>query len=233
MDPSTYDEGNPDLKPEMSYNVELSHTWKQQFITSLTISDTRDVIIPVLLPSEGNTTIQTVRNVAKMRYYGLSLSYPFRISRRWSNVTNANAYYSRYEGELAGTNIQSGRPAFDLNSSNKIKINSRFQGEAGLNYQSRQLFGPLTMEASWMLNAGLQASLAKIRTVVKLSVSDIFNTGHPGGVSYYSNYNEKWIAHRDYRVVNVQVAYRFGNSGVQPFQRHESGAEEEKSRVKA
>ncbi|RYD80152.1 MAG: TonB-dependent receptor [Sphingobacteriales bacterium] len=134
MDPSTYAEGNPTLSPETSYSLELQHTFKQKFVTSFSYAYTTDVITHVILPIPGRITVQTERNLAVNNYYGLSASYPFQFYKWWGNVTNINAFYSKYEGNLANTDLNNGLPTYSINSTNRFTISQTTSAELGINY---------------------------------------------------------------------------------------------------
>ncbi len=231
MDPSTYAEGNPTLRPETSYNIELQHTFRQKFVTSFTYAYTTDVITHMLLPLPERITVQTERNLAINRYYSISAAYPFQFYKWWGNVTNINAYYSHYEGNLANTNLDYGLPTYTINSTNRFTISQNTSAELGINYNAKNRFGFMEMEPLWMLNAGISQSVLKRRGTVRLNANDIFWRGYPRASSYYSNYNETFVAYRDTRVVTLQFIYRFGKNTVAPIRKRSGGAEEEKRRV--
>ncbi|MGZ5244785.1 MAG: TonB-dependent receptor domain-containing protein [Bacteroidia bacterium] len=231
MDPSTYAEGNPTLAPETSYSLELQHTFKQKFVTSFSYAYTTDVITHVLIPMPGRITVQTERNLALNRYYGLSASYPFQFYKWWGNVTNFNAYYSHYTGNLANTDISEGLPTYTINSTNRFTISQTTSAELGIVYNAKNRFGFMEMEPNWMLNAGIQKTVFNRRGTIRLNATDIFWKGYPRATSYYSNYNEDFVAYRDTRVVTLQFTYRFGKNTVAPIRKRSGGAEDEKRRV--
>jgi hypothetical protein len=231
MDPSTYTEGTPTLRPATSYSAELSHTFKQQFHTTIGYSITKDVIIEVLLPTPGNITVQTNRNLGTMHYYSLSGAYPFQFFKWWNSVLNFNAYYKRYVGNLANTDLNKGKPAYDCNFTNRFTLPKNMSGEISMNYYSPILEGFMEMETIWMLNLGLQKNVLDKRGTIRLNATDIFWHGYPKAISYYSNYNENFVAYRDTRVVYASLTYRFGKNTVAPIQKRQSGVEEEKSRI--
>src|SRR5690606_29490286 len=106
IDKTTYREGYPFLLPATSYAVELSHTFKQRFVTSLTYNLTENPITEVIQPSDNDTgrvTVQTNKNLDRMMFYGISGTYNFRITQWWNNSSSLNAYYARYSGFVANT----------------------------------------------------------------------------------------------------------------------------------
>lgn len=52
LDRYTFQQGNPNLKPQFSHNIELSHTYKGFLTTTLNYSNTTDIIQQVLEQNE-------------------------------------------------------------------------------------------------------------------------------------------------------------------------------------
>jgi hypothetical protein len=235
IDKTTYHGGYPYLQPALSYNFELSHTFNQKFVTSFTHSITNNVITEVIQPSddEDSVTVQTNKNLDRMTFYGVSGSYSPEITKWWTNVTNLNVYYARYEGNIANTQLNNGRPTFDIYTNNTFILPWNMSAELGLFYQAQQLYAYMDVNPNWMLNAGLQKNFYDKMFTARLNVQDIFWKGYPSATSTYSGYQEDFIAERDTRQVTVALTYRFGKKAVAPVRRRAGGAEDEKRRANA
>jgi hypothetical protein len=233
IDRTTYREGYPRLNPASFYSMELSHTYKQKFITTFTYGVNKGIITEVIQPSdvEDSVTVQTNKNLDKMVFAGISGSYSFSITKWWSNVTNFNAYYAHYEANIANTPLNDGKPSFDINTNNTFLLPGEFSAELGGWYQARQLYGYMDVQPNWMLNAGIQKTLFNKQATLRLNIQDIFWTGYPRATSVYTGYREDFIAERETRVANISFTYRFGKKTVPQTRRHSSGAEEEKRRA--
>jgi outer membrane receptor protein involved in Fe transport len=48
LDRYTFEKGNPDLKPQFSHNIELSHTYNSFLTSTLNFSKTTDIIQQVI-----------------------------------------------------------------------------------------------------------------------------------------------------------------------------------------
>lgn len=235
IDKTTYREGYPRLNQASFYSVELQHTYKQRFITTFTYGINKGIIVEVIQPSEveDSVTVQTNKNLDMMLFVGLSGSYSSSITRWWNNVTNFNAYYARYEGNIANTPLNAGRPTFEFNTTNTFILPKDFSAELGGFYQARQLYAYMDVQPVWMLNAGLQKNFWDKRATLRINIQDIFWKGYPRATSVYTGYREDFIAERETRVANVAFTYRFGKRTIPQSRRHSSGAEEEKSRANA
>lgn len=233
IDATTYNEGYPYLKPASFYSLELTHTYRQKFITSFTYGVNRGIITEVIQPSddEPGVTVQTNKNLDEMLFVGLSGSYSFEINRWWTNVTNYNIYYARYEGNIANTPIRNGRPTFDFNTNNSFLLPRNFSAELGGWYQARQLYAYMDVQPVWMLNVGIQKTFLDRAATIRLNIQDMFWTGFPRATSTYTDYQEHFEAERETRTVNIAFTYRFGKKTVVPSRRRAGGAEEEKRRA--
>jgi hypothetical protein len=233
VDPSTYKEGNPYLNPALTWSAELSHTYKQRLVTSVSYSQTSNVITEVILPSttQDRVTIQTKKNLAQMTYYGLSGSYTIPVYKWWNSITNFNAYYGMYTGDLANTYLNAGKPTFDVYTSNKFTLPKDWSAEASFFYQAAQVYGFLNLTPISMLNAGVQKNLYDKHLTLKVSANDVFWHGNESGSSYFTGYTQVFVAKHDTRQVTMSVVYRFGKKTVTPIRKHSGGAEEEKKRA--
>jgi len=233
IDATTYREGYPYLNPASFYSVELSHTYKQRFLTTITYGINKGIITEVIQPSdnEKNVTVQTNKNLDRMLFVGLSGAYPFQVTKWWNNVTNYNIYYARYEGNIANTPLNNGRPTFDFNTTNTFILPRNFSAELGGFYQARQIYGYMDVQPVWMLNMGVQKNFLDKRATLRLNVQDLFWTGYPSATSVFTGYKESFTAERETRQVTVAFTYRFGKKTVAPTRRRSGGAEEEKRRA--
>ncbi len=231
LDPLTYSTGNPYLKPELSNSFELTHTYKQKYITKLGYSKTTDNILTVLSPDDQpNSVIQTNRNLAEFDYYNLSFGFPISVGKWLTSTNNALAYYGKYKGNLANTDLNASRVSFNLNSNNVIKFNNTTTAEVTGTYQSRSYYGPLDIKANWGVTVGLQKQMLDKRASLRLSVSDIFYTQKIDAYTLLAGYGEQFYQSRDTRVATFSFSYRFGRSQV-ASSRRTGAADEEKRRA--
>ncbi|GAB4024515.1 outer membrane beta-barrel protein [Spirosoma koreense] len=233
IDATTYFSGNPSLFPQSSYNIELTHTYKQKFITSISYSRTDQPIISVIQPApEGNRqAVSTFQNLTRSDYYGFTLTVPAQPTRWWTMDNNVVAYYNLFIGDLAGTSLDKGLPAFTLNSTNTFSLGRGWTADLTGNYQSRQLYGFLDIRPLGQLNLGLQKTMFNKKGTLKLNVTDIFYTSPTSALSTYANYVEQFYQRQDTRVATASFTYRFGNDNLSPSRRRAGGAEDEKRRA--
>ncbi|MHC2992281.1 hypothetical protein OB13_12015, partial [Pontibacter sp. HJ8] len=233
LDPSTYSAGNPFLKPELSYSFELTHTFDQRIVTKLSYTHTTDVMLQVLSPdtTQEKLVVQTFRNLATLDYYGLTVTVPFSIGNWFNSVNNGTFYYGLYKGFLAETELRNGRPTFNLNSNNTIKLPNDWSAELTGVYRGKEVYGFLDVDPVWFVSAGVQKQFWDKKASLKLNVTDAFYTNKVHGATELTRYSENFYQRRDSQVATLSFNYRFGQGKEAPSRRRTGGAEEEKNRA--
>ena len=233
LDPSTYVEGNPYLKPQLTWQYDFSYTLYQKYTITLSYSSTTDNITSVLIPSadDARVTIQTDRNLATYYIYTASLSLPVDIAAWWSSNNNINAYYNKYAGDLANTQLNAAKFAFDVNSNNSFKISKTVTAELNAVYTSNNVYGYLFVNHVFDLSAGIQKTILRGKGTLKLNGTDLLRTNYLLGATNIGNYSEHFKRYNDSRTATLAFVYRFGSNKVAPAKRRAGGAEEEKKRA--
>lgn len=232
VDPTTYQEGNPFLKPQLSHNIELSYTYDKRFTATLAFSRTDDNITSVLLQNdEERVTIQTEINFEAFHYYGFSLSAPVQITPKWNSNNSFNLYYGNYSGFVGNGLLDQGSVNFNLNSINSVSLPKNWALEVNAFFRSREVYGVSTIKAMGQFTVGVQKSFMERRASIRLNVSDIFYTGVVRGSTLYQNVDEVFVSKRESRVASLNFTYRFGKNTISPARRRAGGAEEEKRRA--
>ena len=231
IDLTTSGSGNPYLRPETSYNVELTHTFKGNISTGLSYACTSSPIIGVVQPETDSTVISTTVNLTRQDYLALTFTAPLKVAEWWDIHNNAVLYYSHFVGDLAGTNLDKGRPAFNLSSNHSFRMGSSWTAELNGSLQSGEQYGFLRVQPLGQVSVGVQKSLWERRATLRLNVSDLFYTQKVRALSSYDNYMESFYQRRDSRVGTLSFSYRLGNDKVTPTRRRSDGAEDEKRRA--
>lgn len=232
LDPLTYATGNPYLAPELTNSFELTHTFREKYITKIGYSTTTDNILFVLSPDkEPNSVIQTAHNLARYNYYSMSFSVPFTIGRWLTSTNNAQAYYGEYKGDVANTHLNASRVSFNLNTSNNITIAPNTTMEVTATYNSRTYYGPLDLKGVWFMGIGAQRQFWQKKASLKLNLSDVFLTHYANADTRLTGYGETFIQYRDSRVFTLTFTYKFGGTTSGGGNKKAGGAEEEKRRA--
>ncbi|MBC6699503.1 TonB-dependent receptor domain-containing protein [Hymenobacter puniceus] len=233
IDATTYGAGNPDLRPQTSYNFELTHTFQQKYSLGVSYSVTNDPIIGTVQPAAdtGRAVVSTSQNLGRQQYAALTLDVPVELAKWWTLTNNAVLYYNHFTGALAGTNLNTGKVAYTLTSNSSFVVGRGWSADLNARYQSAEVYGFFTVRPQGQLTAGVQKALWDRKGTLKLNVTDIFYTSVVRATSTYQNYVEQFYQRGDSRVATLSFSYKLGNDKVSPTRRRASGAEDEKRRA--
>lgn len=233
---TTYSEGNPYLRPQYTYSFEMSHTYNQRITTTLLYTITKGNITQVIFPAENEEkiTIQTDRNLAEFRFYGINISAPLQITKWWNSTNNMNVYYGLYKGNLANTNLRNGNVNFNINSNNSFTIGKKgYAAELTGIFRAAEVYGFMKVRPVGQIAVGVQKTVFKNKGTLRLNVSDVFYTQVSRATITFADYIETFRVRRETRVATISFTYRFGNNKVAAARRRTSGAEPERQRAAA
>ncbi|MBX3242502.1 MAG: TonB-dependent receptor [Chitinophagaceae bacterium] len=232
LDSLTYQKGNPFLLPQFSNNIELGHTFKNKFITSVNYSRTTDVISELLVQNtEEKTTYLTRENIAAFRNIGLSVTAPVKWSPWWSTSFFGNVFNNHYKGKYNAFDIDLSNTAFLVNITNSFTLPRGFGAELSGFYRSRTVDQMLIMDPMYQMNIAFQKTLMKGKSTVRLNIRDPFGWQRFGAVSRYGNVNVSLNNRWDSRQVSASFTYRFGKNTITPSRKRATGVSEELNRA--
>lgn len=234
LDPSTYKEGNPYLRPQTTHTLEVAHLWKNTYYTQFGISRTLDNITEVIAPSatETNVTVQTNVNLEQVDLVYGNISAPVQITKWWMSTNNLNAYVALYSGDVANTAIRNrGNFAWNVFSNNTFTIGKTWSAELGGSYRSAEVYAFDDIQPIWSVNAGVQKKVLNNLGSVRLNVTDIFFTNGIRADVAFTDYTEYFDVKRETRVATLSFSYKFGKASVPANRRRGGGADDLKSRV--
>ncbi len=233
LDKYTYEQGNPNLKPQFSHNIELSHTFKGFLTTTLNYTNTTDIITQVLEQEvSGTETAVIPQNIASQRQYGIAVSAGVPVSKWWTANIWANVYNNLYKGIVNNDPIEMGATTGQFNLSNQLKLGKTISAELSGYYRTPSVDGIFKIQGFGMVNAGVSKQIMKGKGSIRLSVRDMFYTQKIEGSSRYSNIDASFQQVRDSRVYSANFTYRFSKGKANGVKRRASSANDEQNRVK-
>jgi outer membrane beta-barrel protein len=231
IDRYTYGRGNPNLKPSVSDNFELSHTWKNQVTTTLNYTRTKDVVQGII-QQKGDEAYDMPENVASYSQLGIAVSGNIKITKWWSSNTNVNLFRDRYDGHVGATSIDMQATSFIFNTSQQFKVTKTLSAELTGFYRNGWLEGVLRVKPFWHLGAGLSKQVLKKKGAIRLSARDIFWTQKLKGRSRYGNVDFAMAQVSETRIVTLGFTYSFSKGKkIGPVRRSEGSSSEEQGRV--
>ncbi|UEG53040.1 TonB-dependent receptor [Mucilaginibacter daejeonensis] len=228
----TYQQGNPNLRPQFTNSYELSYTFKKRYNLTLGYSRTTDVMVEVPKQIDAQkVTFITRENLAIQNSYNLNMNLPFTIAKWWSMNNNITGFYLGFKANSPDLQINNGQYAANGNSINTFTVSKTLKFEGTFNYQSALTYGLFHIRRNYGFDAGVSRSFAAKKATLKFSVSDIFNTRQQYLTVRQGNLNFNVFQKNETRVARLTFTYNFGNAKIQS-RRHNSASGAEQGRVK-
>ena len=233
LDRYTYEQGNPNLQPQFSHNIELSHTFNNFLTTTLNYTKTTDIIQGVLEQNTAkNETYIKQSNIASQRQFGISVNAFFPVNKWWTSNLYANVFNNQFHGIVNGDLITVGATTGVFNMMEQFKFNKGWGAEASGFYRTEAVEGVFRIKGLGSMNLGVSKQVLKNKGSLRLSIRDVLWTQRAKGESKFSNIDAEFQQYNDSRTINIAFSYRFSKGKVGNVQRKRGGASEEASRIK-
>ena len=233
IDRYTYSKGNPNLKPQFSHNIELSHSYKSFLTTTLNYSRTTDIIQNVLeqIEDKNETFVRRV-NIAKQRQYGISMNTNIPITKWWRNNVYVNVYNNKFDGIVNDTMVTVNATTLTLNGSQQFNFAKTWSAEISGFFRSGAVEGVIKSKPFGQVSIGVSKQVMKNKGTIRIGIRDVFYTQRFRAVSRYANVDAAFQERGDSRVVNINFTYRFSKGKINGTPKRRAGsASEEQNRV--
>jgi hypothetical protein len=227
----TYQEGNPFLLPEFTWNVELGHTFKNWLTTTFGYAYT-DQRFSQVFRTQGEVTILTFGNVGTRQNISLSVNAQLKPTKWWSANVQLTGAHATVNGTWMDQQIDTKAFNAQVNINNQFKFKKGWSAELSGFYNSKSVDGQFTIQPFGQVAAGVSKNILKDKGSVRFNVRDIFFTQIIDGEIKYQNVLEHFRQSRDSRVANISFTYRFGKTFKDNARKKNGGsATEEQQRV--
>jgi iron complex outermembrane recepter protein len=232
LDEYTYQAGNPYLQPQLTTNIELSHTYKNMLTTTLNYSNTENYFAETF-QQEGHATIVRRGNIGRRENAGIAVSFNKALTKWFTTSIYVNANYNHYFGELYGEQLDEHAITGMGNMTNMFKFNHGWSAELSGWYRTSGIEGQIVISPMWQATTAIAKQILKDKGTLKLAMRDIFNSRQANGTIDFQQTQATFHNSRDSRQVSLTFTYRFGTAikGAQN-NRHNGGADDESSRLK-
>jgi hypothetical protein len=231
LDELTYSKGNPFLRPQYTNTIKLSQNYRKLNV-SVSYSNNKDYMMSFIDTIDGRKSYETRINMYYQKLYDLNIFYQLPVAKWWDADFNLYYYYEDIKG-LAGKNIlHRTQNSYSLSTNHTFRLPHKWTMELSAFYNSRSLWGAFIVDPQWTVDAGVQKKILKDAGIIKLSVSDIFNSLQLSNVRDFGGYYIKSDRTWETTQLRLSFSYKFGNLKLQGPRNRDTGVEEEERRAK-
>jgi hypothetical protein len=232
LDEYTYQAGNPYLQPQISTNIEVSHTYHNMLTTTLNYSNTQNYFAETF-QQEGHATIVRKGNIGRRENAGIAVSLNMPVTNWWNTTIYVNANYNRYTGELYSEALDVHAIQGMANMTNMFKFKHGWSAELSGWYRTSGIEGQIYVQPMGQTSTAIAKQILKEKGTLKLGLRDIFYTQQVKGSIDFQQTEATFHNTRDSRQLSLTFTYRFGQAikGAQN-NHHSGGADDESSRLK-
>ncbi len=228
---NSYTEGNPNLQPSFSNNLEFKYIFKGKFITKLFYYVSEDSFnqIPEI-NIENKQQYYTYKNAGNQKAYGVIETILYNPFKWWNTTTMVSlvrADTKLYDNINLGTNARNGwvgqfytNQIFMLNSEGTIQAEATFVG-ASRGYTLIYEFDP-----TYYLDLGLKMQFLDKKLIVTAKLNDVFKSLSTDITAYTNGIKQVYNTYNDNRYFTLGLTYKFGNDKIRVNERSKGNNEE-------
>lgn len=235
LDQFSFRQGNPNLQPQFSNNIELSYNYKGQLNISVNHTTTTDIINEVVhsyKTGENYTTYQVKENLADNRNIGLSVNWNYPATKWWTINLFTNAFNNKYSGFVGDEKIDVSLSTVMANVSNQFNFKKGWTGELSGFYQSKNLAGSVIIaQPMGVFSLGAGKQILKEKGTLRLNVRDPLWIQKFRGNIDLNTFNTQIQSKWDNRRYIITFNYRFGKTMQQQNRRRNAASQDEQNRM--
>ncbi len=229
IDTLSYSQGNPFLKPELSYSADITLQYMEYASINLNYSDMANSIIMFaeIDPENPSITNLTHRNISKQKSLSINAFIPYQFP--WLTLYAAFGYiYNTYNDETISEKPFT-KPQVYVQTGFNFKLPSSINFDILFQYITSGVMGVWYYNDIYNLDLSLQKSFFKNKFDVTITYNDIFNSS---GIETFANYHNKYLSYKDYgnkSLLKLTLSYKF-NVLKSKFERN-IGIDSERNRI--
>ncbi len=231
VDRYTYQKGNPNLQPQFSNNIELTHTYAGALTTTLNYSHTSGVISEVIEQNE--TTKETFlirKNIATRKQYGIAFNF-YKPVTKWLTVSvNANLFNNQFKGIVNDSLIDISVNSGNFSGALQSKLGKGWDAEINGFYNTKGVDGVMIYKGMGMFTVAVSKSVMNNKGRISLNYRDPFKIQRFNGTAKYATVDATINSRWENSILNLSFNYRFGKS-FKTNKRSTGSATEEQSRI--
>ncbi|MGE8430461.1 MAG: TonB-dependent receptor domain-containing protein [Sphingobacterium sp.] len=228
-DDLNYRQGNPNLKPEDVYSLEMSFAktfGKVNLISSAYFNHASEVIQPFVYKIEDGRTYSRWENMTSRNLSGFEFISKVNATKDFDFTFNLNLIHIQYNANPDYDITERKDFAYNTNLTANYRFTPTFSAQVRGEYNSSRVMAQGQMNAMKGMDLALKKDVFKKKASIMLNVRDVFNSRKMNGVTetsqLISNFEHRWMK----RMVTLSLSYRFGSQDLNKSKKKVSNTNE-------
>jgi outer membrane receptor protein involved in Fe transport len=207
--------GNPELTPEFTDSFELTYSFISNIATltpMLFYRRSYDVISNYSYIIDTNVTVNTYKNFAGGKAYGMDFIINSNALKWWSLNSTLSFYKSIFEGDITNDYTSEEGFSWQARIRSTFTVSNFFNIEFYYNYTGKKITTNGSNDPSQSLDIAINKKFFKNKVNLSVRADDVFSTskwgGQTKGTGLSSVNSYKW----DSRSITLNFSYNFGNT---------------------
>lgn len=232
LTPTLYFQGNPYLRPSLTWHGELTWNWRNAVYVTLGYDIDKDYVRTLpYLDANDSTTTRIPTNIEGAHSWDIDLGYNHPLTKWWTTNTSLVIYQNVFTGSANGFSLDNaGIVSLDLTTDNSFTIGGGLSGEIDFETETKRQLVQSTFGAYSILSFGLRQQLPGKKATLSLNAHNVLQSEGNSIADHYLNLNQYSYAHIYTRAVTLTFNYRFG-SGKPGQIKTRSGSADEQERA--
>ncbi|MGL5891016.1 MAG: outer membrane beta-barrel protein, partial [Bacteroidia bacterium] len=212
LDRYSYRVGNPFLQPEIAWNADITHTFKEFVFTSVGGSRTFDAISEASDQNDSLlTSIVTTANLQTVDNFYASISSSLPIGKFWVAEGTVTFNWFSFRSTLFGGNVNTQSSMWNFSIQNTFNLPYDIKLQISGTLSTPIEYGIYSVQTRGGVNAAVSKSFLKNKLSVSINANDIFITNYPRVNVNYMNQNSYLASRYENNYVLARITWAFGN----------------------
>jgi len=228
-----YKKGNPNLLPQYTNNIQITHTYNKILKTTLygMVVTNFSKFVDYVQNDSSKVSVDSTRNFGTYYVAGLKFYAPVTFTTWWDAKFLLDIAYQRLKAYPGNGDLDKGTPDINFSSTQHFTIGTTIDADIIGKYESPNFYGIGQNKSQYEVNADISKKLFNKNGTLSLGINDIFNTYRDRSTINYQNLNMTVYDKIETRKVTLNFTYRFGNISLKGTKKHDTGNEEEQNRA--
>lgn len=224
-----YWEGNPFLRPSLTNNLSLSHTFHHTFITTFSYSNTKDNFEQIAVFQPNNIVAHQALNYMNTSVYQLMLTKSIRTTGWLESNVQLQGFYKENLAKISSISdtklkgwyfVVNNQMLFNEAKTISVELNFWYQSS---NIELEAIYGK-----QYNLDLGLKFLLFKKDLSLGLNVSDVLKSNSQRFSTRVNSIRQNFYNYWEPRFFRWSLQYKFGNKKIKYDKPNRSNSEEDR-----